>query len=118
MTDDSIRIPWPLGRITIGIGNEQIARSTALDALDLGRVPSAGWVAARVAEYGLIWGGFNEAVWHQRIWWLASHMKPSRAPSDDEVVAARVRHSFGTGSLQYPRQWWKAILEDTDAMTG
>ncbi|USQ79729.1 hypothetical protein NF556_19420 [Ornithinimicrobium faecis] len=119
MTEGSSRIPSPSGRSTIGIGYEQIARSIALDALDLGRAPSAGWVAARVAEHGLPWGEFNEDAWHQRIWWLASHMKPGRAPSDDEVVAVRVHHSFGTSSRRlHPLQRWKDILEGTDAVAG
>ena len=119
MTDDSIQPPWPSGRITIGTGYDQIARSIALHTLDLGRTPSQGWVAERVAEHGLPWGEFDEDAWHHTVQQLARDMEPGRAPSADEVIAVRVHHSFGTSSRRmHPLQRWKDILEGTDAVAG
>ncbi|MDO5740618.1 MAG: hypothetical protein Q4P07_10765 [Ornithinimicrobium sp.] len=114
MTEASSQIPSPSGRSTIGTDYQQIARNIALDAIDLGRAPSAGWVAARVAEHGLPWREFNEDVWHQRTQRLTSDMKPGRAPSDDEVLAARAHHSFGTGTTYHPLQRWSILMEGSD----
>lgn len=43
-------------------------------------------------------------------------MQPGHAPSTDEVIAARVRHSFGTNTPLPPLQRWKDILDGTDAV--
>lgn len=118
MTEGSSQIPSPSGRSTIGTGYEQIARNIALDAIDLGRVPSSGWVAERVAEHGLPWREFNAEAWRDSVQRLAGDMRPGHARSADEVLAARVHHSFGTGGPLYPLQRWKDIVEGTDAVAG
>lgn len=75
-------------------------------------------MAERVAEHGLPWGEFDEDAWHHEVQQLARDMQPGHTPSTDEVLAARVHHSFGTNSRLHPLQRWNDILDGANTAPG